>query len=81
MSITLDDVRRRGPKFRCNDCRTTAGCERHAVFMCETCGLPTHWSDGANDDRPNDCSRCWLAWWIPREQLARALAELLETIC
>ncbi len=61
----------------CLDCRTTAGCERHGNFSCETCGRITSWSDGAADDRPDDCSTCWKSWYEPRRQFAEGLARLL----
>ena len=66
------------PKFRCKDCETTAGCDKHELFRCVTCGKPTPWSDGGADDRPGDCSDCWLAWWTPRAELAAGIAALLE---
>lgn len=47
--------------FKCGRCRTTAGCERHRTFKCQECKRPTHWDDGGADERPNDCSDCWLA--------------------
>jgi len=71
---------RRTAEFRCERCQTVNGCEEHRVFRCGACGRPTWWSDGAADDCPDDCSECWHAWYLPRQQIAQALAELLEMI-
>lgn len=63
--------------FRCNSCETVSGCEKHSVFKCGTCGRATYWKDGAADDRPGDCSDCWLTWFQPRQDIAVGLFSLL----
>jgi len=65
-------------EFHCDSCRTPEGCEEHRIFMCASCGEATRWSDGGDDDRPNDCSDCWHAWFAPREQLAAGIASYLS---
>lgn len=67
-------------KFECLDCATVDGCDMHRVFKCESCERPTHWRDGGDDERPNDCSDCWLAYFAPRRDIAVALASYLEAI-
>jgi hypothetical protein len=47
----------------CSCCCTSAGCSKHGRFTCQSCGKLTRWSDGAADDRPNDCSGCWRVWF------------------
>ena len=53
----------------CARCKTTSGCVDHKRFTCGTCGGLTHWDDGAADDRPGDCSDCWLRWYGQRFRL------------
>lgn len=69
------------PRFRCEECRTVDGCERHQIFRCQTCSRPAHWADGAADDRPGDCADCWHAWWEPMSLVAQGLAQLLDPSC
>lgn len=67
-------------RFKCVDCATSDGCDEHRVFKCDSCSQPTWYGDGGDDDRPYDCSTCWLAWFEPRSQIAAALAGYLEMI-
>ena len=76
----MSELARAKAMFKCSECRTTDGCEDHYVFACQTCGQPTRWSDGGDDERPNECSNCWYAWWAPRAQLVTGLANAIEAI-
>jgi hypothetical protein len=57
----------------CQRCSTPMGCAKHGLFRCKSCGKLTRWSDGADDDRPNDCSDCWQRWWSAMEIIAVGL--------
>lgn len=61
----------------CAACNTTAGCAKHLRFTCATCKRVAHWSVGAADDRPDDCSDCWAVWFGAMETVAAGLAQLL----
>lgn len=76
-----DDGSCRIAQFACDDCATVEGCEEHQVFRCGTCCRATFWADGAADDRPDDCAKCWQAWHEPRAILAQGLARLLDPGC
>ena len=65
-------------QFKCAGCMTVMGCQDHRVFRCGSCFQPTWYCDGGGDDRANDCSSCWLAWFAPRLVIAAALASYLE---
>jgi hypothetical protein len=63
---------------RCNFCATSSGCEQHGRFTCATCGSMVSWSDGCDDDRPDDCSTCWTKWYGAMQAIAAGLALILE---
>ncbi len=43
--------------------RTRCGCETWlacgGTFRCGRCGQEVGWCQGAHDDMPDDCNRCW----------------------
>lgn len=46
----------------CGACNTSAGSAKHQRFTCASCGKLSQWYDGADDDRPMDCSEYWGVW-------------------
>lgn len=50
----------------CEECSTPEGCSEHRLFTCASCGKQAPWSDADDDERPNDCSRCWAKWRASR---------------
>lgn len=55
-----DEERNCSGELACPVCVTEGCCKAHQPFICASCGKLTSYIDGAADDRPMDCSTCWV---------------------